>query len=89
LSESTKTIDLSPRTVVHWQGGKRTDHEGIVPTPFDQKRAQEIWAQRGLCYSLDGVITEGESAYVSALWDTMPGYTCWMSAFFEILNGRV
>jgi hypothetical protein len=29
------------------------------------------------------VLTEEENQQVRVLWDTMPGNTCWMDAFFE------
>jgi hypothetical protein len=35
------------------------------------------------------VITPGEYAYVTSVWDTMADNTCWMSAFYAILQGKV
>lgn len=55
--------------------------------PFGQARAQEIWDARGPQWSVHP--TEGEDAYVQYVWSTMPGHTCWMDAFFRILNGTV
>jgi len=57
----------------------------VEPTPFGSKRAEEIWENRGHCWDLR--LTPGEDAYVHKVWDTMPGHTCWMDAFFRILNG--
>jgi len=61
----------------------------VEPTPFGSTRAQEIWASRGFCWDLDKRLTPGEDAYVRKVWDTMSGTTCWMDAFFRILNGKV
>ena len=58
------------------------------PTPFDQKRAEELWEGRGLQWSMKH-LTPGEDSYVATVWDSMPGDTCWMDAFFSILQGRV
>jgi hypothetical protein len=56
-------------------------------TPFGVERAEEIWARRGLQNKV--TVAEGEDTYVSELWAQMDGNTCWMTAFFEILNGRI
>lgn len=53
-----------------------------------QERAREAWEQRGLQNNLDGRLTPEEYAYVKRVWDTLPGTSCWMSAFFLILNGK-
>lgn len=60
---------------------------GVEPTPFDRGRAAQIWAARGLQNTVTHAMTPGEVAFVTALWDTMGGSSCWMSAFYEILNG--
>jgi hypothetical protein len=33
-------------------------------------------------------LTAAEADYVKRLWDTMPGYTCWMDAFYRVLHGK-
>jgi len=58
-------------------------------TPFSQDRAREIWAQRGMQNTVSHAMTGSEIAYVKAIWDTLPGNSCFMSAFFLILNGQV
>lgn len=60
----------------------------VTPTPFGVERAQAIWAARGMCNDLSKVVTPAEDAYVKSVWDTLPGNTTWMSAFFLILNGK-
>jgi hypothetical protein len=68
-----------------------------------QQRAQEVWELRGLQnvlpYTKEGAgrfdtyihpkgLTAAEADYVKRLWDTMPGYTCWMDAFYRVLHGK-
>ena len=59
----------------------------VTPTPFGVERAREIWAQRGSQHEVESKMTDGEKAYVKAVWDALPGESCWMTAFFLILNG--
>jgi hypothetical protein len=82
----------TPKVVTRWKGGVPTRTEA-VPTPFNQERAEEIfqlarqkapWAE-----NLDNNMTDGEIAYVKALWDTMPGNTCFWDAFNRIRLGRL
>jgi hypothetical protein len=85
-----QTINFSPRKIVRWDNG-RTVHLNITPKPFGKERAEEIYASRS---PWQGCVTKQmtleEEAYVMAVWDTIPsGSSCFMSAFFEILNGRV
>jgi hypothetical protein len=64
--------------------------ERVVPTPFGQARAKEIWDKRGAAHNLEtGEMTPGEAAYVRQLWDEKPGNSRWMDGFFDILNGRL
>lgn len=57
------------------------------------ERAQEILQQardRGaFCWSdcLDQVMRPGERDEVRKVWDTMPGYTCFVDALNRIANG--
>jgi hypothetical protein len=56
-----------------------------------QQRAKEAWdaTEGGIGPRSDRlVLTEAERAYVKALWETMPGSTCFMDAFFRIEQGR-
>jgi hypothetical protein len=59
----------------------------VLPTPFGQKRARELWAERGQASSFP-TVTPGENAYVKLVQDRLDGDSCWMSAFFNILQGR-
>ena len=55
-----------------------------------RERAQEVWAQRALQNQVSHLLTKEEYDYVTALWDTIEdGRSCWMSAFFMILHGKV
>ena len=66
-------LDLSPRTVVRFDSGKRNDIEGVIPMPFDAARAEEIHAAApGYNDDVFQQMTDGEIAYVHALWDTIP-----------------
>jgi len=56
-------------------------------TAFGQERAEQIWAQRDIQNNVRRVMTEGEQEYVRQVWQTMPGYTCWMDAFSSIKQG--
>jgi hypothetical protein len=64
------------------------DRNKPAPTPFGVERAKEIWAARGMCNDISRVVTPGEDAYVKLVWDTLDGASCWMSAFYLILNGK-
>lgn len=85
----------TPKIVTRWKGGVPT-RTAAMPTPFDQERAETIFqlcraAARSTPWveQLDKQMTDGEIAYVKALWDTMPGYTCFCDAFHRIRLGRV
>ena len=68
-----------------------------------QKRAQEIWNNRGICNALpfafpdrhrgaDQCIPTGisaeEDAEIAALWGKMIGGACYFDAFAVFLNGK-
>lgn len=79
------TIDLSPRCIVtRWVNGAPI-YTVAVPTPFGKARADAIWASRGIQWTL--AMTDGEIAYVDALWATMDGDTHWLNAFWSIQQG--
>ena len=83
-----RTIELNPRQVVSWESGTRHE-ETATPEPFGAERAAAIWAQRLLQGAVEHAMTKPEVAYVYAVWDTMGGSSCWMSAFYAILNGQI
>jgi hypothetical protein len=58
-------------------------------TPFDRDRALEIWEQRGLQGTIGHAVSRGEDAYIHQVWNTMPGSTSYMDAFFRIMQGRI
>lgn len=64
------------------------DRNRPAPTPFGVERARAIWAARGLCNDISRAVTPGEDAYVKQVWDTLPGSSCWMTAFYLIMNGK-
>ena len=86
-------IDLAtPKIVTRWHRGIAAK-TSAVPTPFGPERAEAIfelarqkapWAE-----NLDPNMTDGEIAYVKAVWDTLPGYTCFWDAFNNIRLGRL
>lgn len=41
------------------------------------------------CDQLGKVLTPEEDAYVKKVWESMPGDTNYMNAFYRILHGRV
>ncbi len=47
--------------------------------------AQRIGASAWYDHGKD-VLTPAEQAEVRALWDSMPGSTCWMDAFLDWMN---
>ena len=91
-------VNLSPRKVVMWVGGNepRREFSDITPETFGPERANEIMAQ---CKAkathgpwsdqLDKTLKVEEKAYVLSVWDTMPGNTSFLDAFFRILNNRL
>ena len=40
------------------------------------------------CDQLDKVMLPGERAEIMAVWDTMPGHTCFVDALYRIAKGR-
>lgn len=78
--------------------------ERVKPTPFGRQRALEIREQAntkakmkaeelGMCSwseCLDDVMTQGEKAYVIALWETIEsGGSTYSSTFMAFLNGHL
>ncbi len=91
------TINMSPRTVVRWEGGKKTEHPNTTPEHFGKERAEAI-AKQAQEYaksspwveSIHRFMTLGEEAYVHAVWDAIPsGQSCWFDAFNLIWKGVV
>lgn len=83
---------LTPRTVIRYSFGKRIS-ENSYPTPFNHIRANEIFNQARnqtkhgpWSDQLDKVMSPGERAYIMAIWDTMPGNTCFVDAFLRVKN---
>ena len=63
---------------------------------IDRQRARDIrrlkhW-QHGMCGCLNAVqpnapdVTPEEEAAIQALWDTLPGSSCWMTALYMLCN---
>ena len=46
-----------------------------------KERAEESWAARGPQNELR--MSPAEDQEISAIWQTMPGWSCFMSAFFH------
>lgn len=68
----------------------------VQPVPFGSERAEEVFvAARDkpgcgpFSDRIDKYLTDGELAYVSAVWDCMPGSSSWWDAFNAIRRGRV
>lgn len=85
-------INTTPRTVVRWRSGQRFQIDNVTPTPFDAKHAQEIWGRTQAAVGpradeLPRFMTDGEIAYVHAIWDTMPPSCRYIDAFWRIMNG--
>lgn len=78
---------------VRWDENRNKARPGTPvyarPIPFSKQRAEEIWNQRGLFHSIEKNMTDGEHAFVSSVWETMPGDTCWMDAFHRIRKGII
>lgn len=82
----------TPKVVTRWKNCVPT-RTTAVPTPFNAQRAEEIFqlARQKPCWAenLQDNMTDGEIAYVKALWDTMPGYTAFWDALNSIRLGLV
>ena len=82
---------LTPKVVTRWKNGIPTRTQA-TPTPFGQVRAEEIFelARQKFCWAnnLDAHMTDGEIAYVKAIWDTLPGHTSFWDAFNTIRLGE-
>lgn len=76
---------LTCRDIIRFEGNEKTVYKNVIPEIVTRERAEEIWANRGLCWAL--TMTIHEEAYIRNLWDTMPGNTCFMDAFFRVKKG--
>lgn len=71
------------------QEARRTPPEKVTP-----QRAREIMTKaQGISKGpwsdqLSRVMTKGEYRYILDIWDTMPGNTSFMSAFYKVLGSR-
>lgn len=74
--------------VTRWRNGHKFITM-VLPTPFGQDRAEEIWQARQIQGEIEGNMTDGEIAYVRRVWDTLPGTASFMTAFWAIQNGTV
>lgn len=55
-------------------------------------RAKEIWAAKShkpYMTDIRHLMTQDEHSFVMSIWQSMPGWTCYMDAFFSILNDRL
>lgn len=95
-------LNLDPRPFARMVkspcGGKYPAKERplVTPTPFDKERAEEIVtaakaAAKHGPYSdqMDDQMTDGELAYIAAVWDCCPGTASWMNAFGHVRSGSV
>ena len=90
-------IDLTKsQKVVRWSHVKdqrqsiKIETYGVMPTPFDSVRANEIWAKRTTIFTeVDKFMTDGEIAFVRAVWDILPGTSCWNDAFQLIRENKI
>ena len=48
------------------------------------ERCEELWKTCSIASSIK--VTPAEDKEIRDLWDTMPGHTCFMTAFFRIWN---
>lgn len=80
------TISLVPRKIVRWVNGERKEVLDVTPTPFNQDRAEKIYADRSTTAGqFDHLFTDGEFAYVMSVWDAIPnGSSTFNSAFQRI-----
>lgn len=88
-----RKIDLeTPQAVVRWENGKRKSTTA-APEPFNSDRAHEILvhARRHQPFvdAIQRYMTDGEVAYVKAVWDTCNMEASWLDAFRIIENGIV
>lgn len=89
----TALIDLTnPKVVTRWKNCVPT-RTTAVPTPFGQERAEAIFqaAKQRPCWAenLDDNMTDGEIAYVKAVWDTLDGGSCFWDALNSIRLGLI
>jgi hypothetical protein len=70
-----------------WRGEVKVPRTHATPTPFGPARAEEIWEARGAEQDFSHAMTDGEDEYVRKVWETMPGWTCYMDAFNRIWRG--
>ena len=54
-----------------------------------RERAAEAMAQAQALAKYGPVLTREEDAEIKAHWETKPGWTSYMDAFYDFLNGRV
>lgn len=76
----------------HITGDVMDNYTAGMKLPKDQarfitkERAEQIWSDRDREWSLP-TMTPEEVRYVANIWETMPGNTCFMDAFFRVLSG--
>lgn len=54
-----------------------------------QERAEEIRQLGSMYCNWSKYCTRDEYNYVTSIWNTMPGYTCWYDALLRICKGEV
>ena len=74
----------------------RAEKPVVQPVPFGSTWAEDVYAaarEAAGCGPasdrIEELLTDGELAYVSAVWDCMPGSSSWWDAFNAIRRGRV
>lgn len=58
----------------------------IKNCPIGADRLREMWATHGP--ELDIKCTEIERGQIRKIWDTMPGHTCFMDAFWRLFQAK-
>lgn len=53
---------------------------------MNHERAQELWSKRRFAADMSEDMTPEEDQFIRSIWQTMPSSSCWMDAFFRVLN---
>jgi len=81
-------VNLSPRAIARFENGIKRIIKGVEPTPFGPCRADQIWSHMQYGEFPYHAASDGEIAYIHAVWDTMPGWTSFQDAFSRIAKGK-
>jgi hypothetical protein len=82
-------IDLSPREIRRDFDFKQRIKE-VAPIPFDKRRAYVIAEIKDIeGFIIHARMSDGEIAFVDAVWEKLDGEATWQDAFKLILEGKV